>query len=261
MKKKPKTTSREIRSLADDVELREDDGQPARIVGHIVYSRWSQDLGGFVERVMPGAFTKTLLEGDIRSLFNHDANFVLGRKKADTLTFTDQAASLRYEATPPATTTISDLVIAPIRRGDVTGSSFSFRTIRDEWRDPDSKDNRHASQGLWERDLLEAQLFDAGPVTFPAYVQSDSAVRSIFEGAGVDFSLVAGAIIRADRGVPLTEADIELITGSIDALRSYLPAPEPPEATTPADSQAGRSVAHLRRILEVRARELELTAV
>ena len=101
MKTKPRTRLNDRRSFLDDVELRADDGQPARISGHIVYNRWSEDLGGFVERVMPGAFTKTLLESDIRALFNHDPNFVLGRNKAGTLTFADQAGSLRYETTQP----------------------------------------------------------------------------------------------------------------------------------------------------------------
>lgn len=258
---KPRTRLNDRRSFFDDVELRADGSQPARISGHIVYNRWSEDLGGFVERVIPGSFTKTLLESDIRALFNHDPNFVLGRNKAGTLTFTDQAGSLRYETTPADTQTIRDLVIEPMRRGEITGSSFSFRTIRDEWREPESKDNRHGSQGLWERDLLEVRLFDTGPVTFPAYTQSDSAVRSLFEDAGLDIAVLSGALLRADRGIPLTEADIDLVTRSIEALRSYLPSEsEPVVATTQDEPKAGRNAAHLARLLDLRERELSLTA-
>jgi len=256
MKVKPKVRVHDRRSFDDIVELRSEDGQPTRLVGHVVYNRWSQDLGGFVERVLPGAFTKTLLEGDIRSLFNHDPNIVLGRKAANTLVLTDQAAALRYEVTPADTQTIRDLVIEPMRRGEVTGSSFSFRTVRDEWRAPEDSDNHHKSAGLWERDLTEAQLFDVGPVTFPAYVQSDSAVRSLLEGGGIDFALLSGVLVRAERGVSLTDSDRELVESSIAVLRSYLPEPEPAEATTPATPDAGRDIAHLRRRLEL----LELTA-
>lgn len=259
MKTRPKVLVRDRRSFDDLVELRADDGQPARIAGNIVYNRWSEDLGGFVERVMPGAFRKTLLEGDIRSLFNHDPNIILGRNKAATLALDDQANRLRYEATPADTQSIRDLVIEPMRRHEITGSSFSFRTITDAWRDPTHPDNSHARQGLWERDLLEAQLYDVGPVTFPAYLQSDSAVRSLLEGGGVDFALLSGVLVRAERGVPLTDADADLITGSIDVLRSYIPSPPEPDAGHHDDEpQAGRDVAHLRRLLDLREREFSL---
>jgi hypothetical protein len=256
MKTRPKVPVRDRRSFDDLVELRAEDGQPPRIVGNIIYNRWSQDLGGFVERLLPGVFRKTLLEGDIRSLFNHDPNIILGRNKADTLALDDQASGLRYQATPADTQSIRDLVLEPMRRKEVTGSSFGFRTITDAWREPTHPDNSHARQGLWERDLVEAQLYDVGPVTFPAYLQSDSAVRSMFEGGGVDFAVLSGILLRAERGITLTDADVDLLNGSIDVLRSYIPSPPESDEGHHADEpQAGRDVAHLRRLLDLRERE------
>ena len=254
---RPKTRTREERVFPLTVEVRAGDGdEPTKIVGHAaVFNKWSEDLGGFRERIMPGAFTKTIQEADIRSLFNHDPNFVLGRTKAGTLALREDKKGLAIEAVAPETDTIRDLVLEPMRRGDVDQASFSFRTIRDEWREPTKVG------GLWERDLLEASLYDVGPVTFPAYTQTDMGVRSLVDVDGFDFPGLAAILIRAERGITPTEADVALIAGAIEVLRSHLPTePEPIAATTPGEPQAGRDVVHLRRLLDLRERELLLTA-
>ena len=261
--KRPQHRTREERVFPLTVEVRAADGdEPTKIVGHAaVFNRWSEDLGGFVERIMPGAFAKTVSEADIRSLFNHDPNFVLGRTKSSTLTLAEDKKGLLIEAIAPDTDTIRDLVLAPMQRGDIDQASISFRTIRDEWRSPDNGDNKHGKAGLWERDLFEVGLYDVGPVTFPAYTQTDMGVRSLVDVEGFDFPVLAAILIRAERGIPLTDADIDLITGSVAVLRSYLPSePEPIEATTPDEPRAGRSIAHLTRLLDLRERELSLTA-
>ena len=86
---KPRVRLREERIVEADLEVRAAaDGGPLRIIGHpVVYNRWSEDLGGFRERVIHGAATKTIGESDIRVLFNHDVNFILGRNKAGTVSF------------------------------------------------------------------------------------------------------------------------------------------------------------------------------
>ena len=56
------------------------------LAGHAaVFNRDSLPMYGFTERVAPGAFTKTIGSDDIRALFNHDPNYVLGRNTAKTL--------------------------------------------------------------------------------------------------------------------------------------------------------------------------------
>jgi HK97 family phage prohead protease len=281
MKPKPKVRLREQRIFDVDLEIREAEGdQPRTIVGHpVVYNRWSEDLGGFRERVLPGAATKTIAESDIRALFNHDPNFILGRNRAGTLRLIDEPGKLRMELTPPETDTINDLVIAPMRRRDLTQMSFGFRTIKDEWRDPSQATKK---DGLWERDLIEFSLFDVSPVTFPAYPQTDVHVRALLgelEGTGVDFGALTAMLTRAERGIPTTDADIDLVIGSIAALRSYLPAePEPellerlsvsiaarghhsdaepePDAGHHSGEITGRSVVQLRRLLDLEAAAL-----
>ena len=244
---------RDERTFEVAIERRsEGDERPLRIVGHpIVYDRWSQDLGGFRERVRPGAVTKALLEDDIRALLNHDPNFVLGRNRAATLSLSDQAGSLRMELYPPDTGTVRDLVVTPMERGDINQMSFAFRTVRDEWREPKTAD------GLYERDLLELRLFDVSIVTFPAYTQTDASLRSIFADVGIQWEAVAALAVRVDRGVPTTESDRSLVESAIAALRSLAPEEEQ-ETTESGPAPSGRDVARLRRLLDVRERELAL---
>jgi Escherichia/Staphylococcus phage prohead protease len=196
--------------------------------------------GGFKERVMPGAFTKALDGGDIRALFNHDANFILGRQSSGTLELADEKKGLHFEASPPDTQTIRDLVIAPMtpRNGsdvaDLNQCSFAFLPVQDEWRAPKLYD------GLYERDLLEVQLFDVSAVTFPAYDQTDVGLRSRLAGQlGIDLPGLTSFFARAFRSVALDERDLVLVRDTVAILRSYLP----PEANggEPSGANAGEA--------------------
>ncbi len=248
--------------MLDDIEVRSDDGQLARIVGHpVVYNRWSEDLGGFREKVMPGALTKTLQESDIRVLFNHDPNFVLGRNKSGTAVFTDQPTALRMEVTPPDTQTVRDMILEPMRRRDINQMSFAFRVAGPAFIREKRTDAIPAGTGeVWntdytERELHALQMFDASVVTFPAYVQTDAQVRSAFTDAGLDFDSLAAFIARAQRGLTPTSSDRDLVEGSLAVLRAFIPAsePEPETVTTLATPEAGRSLAHFKALLELEA--------
>lgn len=129
------------------------------------------DLYWFREIIRPGAFAGTLKTADVRALFNHDPNLVLGRNKAGTLRLREDARGLRYDFDPPATAAAND-VVELLRRGDVTQSSFGFRTLKDRWTFGDDP-NEPAL-----RELLEVELFDVSPVTFPAYPDTVVGIRS-----------------------------------------------------------------------------------
>ncbi len=142
-----------------------------KIAGHAAkFDVLSEDLGGFRERIAPGAFAKSIQSSDIRALFNHDANIVLGRNKAGTLRLSEDSAGLAYEVDAPDTQLVRDMVLSPIARGDVNQCSFGFYTINDKWTKVD---------GEWIRTLLEAELLDVSPVTYPAYPQTEVAVRAL----------------------------------------------------------------------------------
>lgn len=144
---------------------------PPKISGHAaVFDQLSEDLGGFRERIAKGAFERTLRDGaDVRGLFNHDPNIILGRSTAGTLRLKEDITGLLTEIDPPDTQFARDLMIS-VRRGDITQMSFGFFTKQDKWDKVD---------GGWVRTLLDAELFDVSLVTYPAYPQTDVAVRSL----------------------------------------------------------------------------------
>jgi HK97 family phage prohead protease len=179
--------SLERRSFTGDVEIRAK-GDTFTAYGYAArFNTLSQNLGGFVEMVAPGTFTKTVKEADIRGLFNHDANFPLGRLKAGTLRLWEDDEGLAYELDLP-NSPLGHNVAESLRRHDVTGSSFGFRTIEDEWGE--------TGDGFPLRTLKAVALRDVGPVTFPAYTSADSALRSLAEKRNLDINVLVAAAER-----------------------------------------------------------------
>lgn len=183
------------------IERRDDGGdQGSRIVGHaavfdIWYSLYEGRYWSYREIVRPGAFRRAIREKqDVRSLFNHDMNYVLGRTASRTLTLREDETGLYSETLAPPTDTIRDLVIAPIERGDITGMSFSFAPVRSDETKEKVKDGvttittkgeritirYEGEKRIEERELLDLDLYDVGPVTFPAYDTTDVGVRSAY---------------------------------------------------------------------------------
>lgn len=151
-------------------EFRQD--AQGRLEGYAaVFGQMSEDLGGFRESIVSGAFAATIAADDVRGLWNHDPNFVLGRNRAKTLELSEDSTGLLYRITPPDTQWARDLMVS-ISRGDVNQSSFGFQTIKDEWQ---------GSENGRTRSLIEVKLFDVSPVTFPAYPQTAVGVRSLVE--------------------------------------------------------------------------------
>lgn len=153
-----------------DIEVRADEGRPAKMVGYAsVFNSHAVIMTTYKEIVDPGAFSKTL-GADVRALFNHDPNIVLGRTKSKTLSLRVDNRGLYVEIDPPDTQVARDLMKS-MERGDVDQMSFGFRTVKDKWhRDED---------GMTIRTLLEVELFDVSPVTMPAYPDTTIALRSL----------------------------------------------------------------------------------
>ena len=137
----------------------------------IPYGVMSDDLGGFTERIARGAFTQSIKNDDVRALFNHDSNYVLGRKSAGTLRLTEGKRGVEFEVDAPDTTWARDLAES-IRRGDIRENSFAFQVPKggDVWTE--------TATGL-KRTVIKAQLREIGPQPFPAYPQSEVHIRSI----------------------------------------------------------------------------------
>ncbi|HVW36613.1 MAG TPA: HK97 family phage prohead protease [Pirellulales bacterium] len=121
------------------------------------------------ERIVPGAFDRAIREDDVRALFNHDANKVLGRTTSGTLSLRSDVKGLFYEVRPDPSTGVARDVVGYLQRGDVSGSSFSFIPTDVVWREEGD---------LVIREVHAVKLFDVGPVTFPAYTSATSGLRS-----------------------------------------------------------------------------------
>ena len=124
---------------------------------------------GLVERVDASAFTRAIREGgDARAVLNHSPELLLGRVSAGTLRLSVDSVGLRYEIDPPNTQYARDAVES-IKRGDLTGSSFAFDVNAVEMRSEDNQDVRI---------IKDVELFDVGPVTYPAYDSTSVGMRS-----------------------------------------------------------------------------------
>lgn len=123
----------------------------------------------FREEIAPGAFADSLRDDDIRALWNHNTDYPLGRTGNQTLRLAEDTHGLRIENQPPTTTWGNDALVS-IRRGDVNGMSFAFRTLKDDWRED--------STGQLIRRLLKVKLYEVSPATFPAYPATSVGVRA-----------------------------------------------------------------------------------
>ncbi len=205
-----------------------------------VFDTWSEDLGGFRERIRPGAFAKTLAESDVRALYNHDSRFLLGRTSNGTLKLAEDDKGLRYELTLPETSYARDLAVS-VERGDISSNSFAFAPVRDTWKDSYTK-----------RELYEVQLFEISPVTFPAYPEARLSLRAkLIE--------VIEAAKEPHRG-KLRATDRELIHEAMELLQSIFPETpqekhvedrqKAPVATTPQAAQIDEFLSYAKSLKE-----------
>lgn len=192
-----KPEGREVRVAVDtwplaDMEIRaEGDGLSFR--GYAaVFDSWSEDLGGFREKIRPGAFKKSLREKRaIKMFLNHNSDIVLGSTRAGTLTLVEDDKGLLGEAKLPDNEWGRPLRDA-VMRGDVDSMSFGFQAVKDSW-----------SEDGAERELIEARLYEVSPVTgWPAYTATSATVRVLAEGIGEDPDELAAAfaILRDPEG-------------------------------------------------------------
>lgn len=164
------------RRVAHKIEYREEGKGGGAITGYAALFDVATVIGegaswSYSEIIRRGAFAKTLKEADVRALFNHDPNYVLGRTTAGTLLLEEDELGLRYEITPPDTEFARGLVES-IRRGDINGSSFAFFPVKQRW-----SESNDGVRVIEQRELLEVKLVDVSPVTFPAYADTVVSAR------------------------------------------------------------------------------------
>lgn len=172
------------RRVSQDLSVEVRAADKRTIEGYASVSNVPTVIWYFEEIIAPGAFSRALDElskgqQDVRSLFNHDANYVLGRTarggNPGTLILREDSKGLWTETTPPeiGKSPMADSVVESIRRGDVSGMSFAFTVKKQEWEFFDI-----GADKMDRRTITEiGTLYDIGPVTYPAYDQTSVGLR------------------------------------------------------------------------------------
>ena len=177
-------------------------------------------FGEYEERVEPNTFDKTLADGgDVIGLFNHNVDYPLGSIAAGTMRQGADKTGLWYELDAALDSPQAKSVVVAVERGDVSGSSITFQIMRDRWEEEHDDDGNLVSE---KRTILEARLFEHGPVTTPA---SPSTTAEVNSTATEDD--VRSVAIKIRRGLPLTQFDLRTYNAEPDHIRKIVDGSEP----------------------------------
>lgn len=164
--------TKEIRNFFSQIQFEERDGvkDENTIIGHAaVFNKDSEDFGGWIERVAPGAFDD-VLEDDAIAAMNHDPNQIFGRNGKNMKLSVDKTG-LRYVVKMPDTTLGRD-IRQLIKDEIITQSSFAFTVRTQQW--------EHFKDKPSIRTIVKVdRLYDVAPVAYPAYPDTTVAARSL----------------------------------------------------------------------------------
>jgi HK97 family phage prohead protease len=201
------------------VEATEADGM--RFTGYAAVFNSNSEPLPFIERIMPGAFKRSLKSRNEVKLFkNHNMDEVLASTRSKTLRLTEDSKGLLAEATLPDTTAGRDLAVL-MKRGDVHAMSFGFSVPSrgDSWSD----------DGM-TRELKEIRLHEVSIVTgFPAYEATTASVRSLdilATRTNVDVDALADALNKLESGEKLPDIQADLLQEVVTKLRENTPSPD-----------------------------------
>ncbi len=122
-----------------------------------------------IEYIMPGAFTKTLIDNpDVRALYNHNVDLILGRTKSGTLVLSEDETGLfaRIKINPDDSEAMN--AYERIKRGDIDQCSFGFDIVDEDYEYTDGK-------SIWK--IKEVRLYEVSPCVFPAYEETSVSAR------------------------------------------------------------------------------------
>lgn len=159
----------EKRSVMTAPELRADSDGKRTVRGYAAVFNSETDIGGyFREVIMPGAFADTLKTADVRALVDHDSGRVIGRSSSGTLRLKEDERGLAVEIDLPDTSDGRDLAEL-VSRGDIDGMSFGFRVTKEQWDETVDPP---------KRSIMGIELHEVSAVTWPAYTDTQLAMRS-----------------------------------------------------------------------------------
>jgi HK97 family phage prohead protease len=178
----------------------------------------------FIERIAPGAFTRTLKSrNDIRMYVNHDDRMVLASTRSKTLRLEERADGLFVEADLPPTSFGNDLRVL-LDRKIVDTMSFGFSTVKDSWSDDGNN-----------RTLEQVRLHEVSVVTgvaaYPATTASVRNLRLIAKRTATDIDALSDAIAALEAG-ELNDDQANLLRTVVDKAMPHVEE-VPAEASTP----------------------------
>jgi HK97 family phage prohead protease len=204
----------ETRVFTNEFEVRED-SEGMTLTGYAARFNEPSEPLPFIERIKPGAFKRSInSRNDIKLLWNHNTDMVLGSTRAGTLTLKEDEIGLRVMATLPDNSWGRDAKVS-IQRGDVTGFSFGFTVPAggDSW----------SSDGT-ERTLKSVRLLEVSTgVAFPAYPSTNGTAQvrgldKVAERNNIDADALADALLKIEDGQSISKDEAEMVSRVISDL-------------------------------------------
>ena len=203
----PESKEPEVRVNSTNFEVRAE-GDGMTFTGYAsVFNSPSEDLGGFIEYVAPGAFKRSLQSrNEVKLLWNHDSGEPLASLRGGTMQLVEDEIGLKVTAQLPNTSRGRD--VAELLRTKVIDSmSFGFNVIKDTW----SRDGQ-------TRTLESVRLFETSIVSFPAYASTTATVRSAPPSINPDE--LADALLKLESGEELDTKSADLINDVVSKLKA-----------------------------------------
>jgi uncharacterized protein len=133
-----------------------------------LYESETELFDGIYEIITKGAFDNTL-NNDIRALWNHNTQYVLGRSKNGSLSLKADEKGLFGTIKLPNTGYAEDLYEL-VQRGDIDQASFGFNIL--------NEDIEELASGGYRWRINEIDLHEISVVTFPAYENTTVQARA-----------------------------------------------------------------------------------
>ena len=156
--------------MMHDMQTRSDDNDDLFLEGYFavygdIYNVWE----GATESIAPGAFSESI-SGDVRALYNHNDNLILGRTSAGTLELKDDSHGLWGRIKINRNDSDAMNAYERIKRGDVTGCSFGFNI--------ESEETEYREDGSVHWTITKVNpLYEVSPCVFPAYGATNVSAR------------------------------------------------------------------------------------
>ena len=156
-----------------------DEAEDKKLRGYAaVFNSFSEDLGGFKEVILPGAFRSSIESGkDILALGHHNDQIILGRRSAGTLEIKEDDKGLYMEIDLPDTSEARD-IREHVKLGNLKHMSFGFVV---------KEDDVYEEGGQIIRALKDVELFEVSVVAVPAYSSTEVAFRNLSERLSTTF--------------------------------------------------------------------------